>query len=54
MLGLQRSLTHQATDMVTDIHQLLEQSFAQYGGAAALPYTEVVRAISTFQPRNRG
>ncbi|MCW8918505.1 MAG: hypothetical protein OQL08_06785 [Gammaproteobacteria bacterium] len=53
MLGLRASLTHQVADVVPDIHQLLEQSFAQYGSAETLPYTEVVRAISTFQPRHK-
>lgn len=52
LLGLQASLTQQAVDVVPDIHQLLEQSFGRYGNAAALPYTEVVRAINTFQPRH--
>lgn len=53
MLGLQESLTHQASELVADIHQLLEQSFEEYGSAEALPYSEVVRTITSFQPRNK-
>jgi hypothetical protein len=53
MLGLQESLTHEAADLVTDIHQLLEHSFEEYGGAEALPYTEVVRTITSFLPRKK-
>lgn len=53
MLGLQASLQQEASAVVDDIHQLLERAFAQYGPAGALPYSEVVRTISSFQPRQK-
>ncbi len=53
MLGVEESLTHQAAERVEDIHQLLESAFAEYGSAETLPYSEVVRTITSFQPRNK-
>jgi hypothetical protein len=53
MLGLQESLTHETTEVIDDIHHLLEQAFEEYGSAEALPYTEVVRSISSFLPRKK-
>ncbi|MEN8171049.1 MAG: hypothetical protein ABFS08_12575 [Pseudomonadota bacterium] len=53
MLGLQESLKRQKTEIVADIHQLLEQSFEEYGSAEALPYTEVIRTIASFLPRKK-
>ena len=53
MLGLQESLKHESIDIVSDIHQLLEQSFEEYGSAEMLPYTEVVRGITRFIPRKK-
>jgi hypothetical protein len=53
MLGLQESLTHAPSEVVEDIHQLLERSFEEYGSADALPYSEVVRTISHFLPRKK-
>lgn len=53
MLGLQESLQGEAGNSVTDIHGLLENSFLEYGSADALPYGEVVRTISSYQPRNK-
>ncbi len=51
MLGLQESLRHEPAEVVEDIHLLLEASFEEYGGAEALPYSEVVRTVTSFQPR---
>lgn len=53
MLGVEESLTHQTSEQVEDIHQLLESAFAEYGSAETLPYSEVVRTITSFQPRNK-
>lgn len=53
MLGLQESLRHESTNIVSDIHQLLEQSFEEYGSAEMLPYSEVVRGITHFIPRKK-
>ncbi|MDH5785727.1 MAG: hypothetical protein OEZ16_08980 [Chromatiales bacterium] len=53
MLGVEESLTHQPSERVDDIHTMLESAFAEYGGAESLPYSEVVRTITSFQPRNK-
>lgn len=53
MLGVQESLSHESAELVGDIHQLLENAFAEYGSADTLPYSEVVRTITSFQPRNK-
>lgn len=53
MLGLQSSLLQEEGEAVNDIHNLLENAFAEYGSAAQLPYSEVVRTITAFQPRQR-
>jgi hypothetical protein len=53
MLGVQESLTRESAEIVSDIHQLLENAFIEYGSADTLPYSEVVRAITSFQPRNK-
>ncbi len=53
MLGVEESLTHQPSELVDDIHTLLESAFAEYGNAESLPYSEVVRTITSFQPRNK-
>jgi hypothetical protein len=53
MLGLQASLRGEEEETVSDIHTLLENAFAEYGSAADLPYSEVVRTITAFQPRKR-
>ncbi len=53
MLGLEASLTQQGSEVVGDIHQLLEKAFAQYGAAETLPYTEVVRTITAYQSRKK-
>ncbi len=53
MLGLEASLTQQSSEVVGDIHQLLEKAFAQYGAAETLPYTEVVRTITAYQSRKK-
>ena len=53
MLGVQESLTHEPSELVADIHQLLENAFAEYGSAETLPYSEVVRTITSFLPRKK-
>jgi hypothetical protein len=53
MLGVQESLTQESAEVVSDIHQLLENAFNEYGSADTLPYSEVVRTITSFQPRNK-
>lgn len=53
LLGLQESLLHQDNELVMDVHHLLEDSFSKYGSAESLPYSAVVRTITSFQPRKR-
>lgn len=53
MLGLQESLLHEANEKVEDIHTLLQNSFEEYGSAEALPYSEVVRTVTSYQPRQK-
>jgi hypothetical protein len=53
LLGLQRALLPEQTDAETveDINGLLEEALEDYGTVEALPYGEVVRGITSFQPR---
>lgn len=53
MLGLEASLLQKSSEKVEDIHTLLEDSFAEYGSAEALPYSEVVRTVTSYQPRKK-
>jgi hypothetical protein len=53
MLGVAASLSGQDAETVSDIHQLLENAFAEYGSADTLPYSEVVRTITSYQPRKK-
>ncbi len=53
MLGVQESLTQESSELVADIHQLLENAFEEYGSAETLPYTEVMRTIASFVPRKK-
>jgi len=53
MLGVQESLTRQGADVVADIHHLLESAFVEYGSATTLPYSEVMRTITAYQPRQK-
>jgi hypothetical protein len=53
MIGLQQALLpeRQHTDIVEDINTLLESALDDYGSVEALPYSEVVKGITSFQPR---
>lgn len=53
MLGLQQALlpAEQGAEVVTDINGLLENALRDYGTVGALPYGEVVKGITSFQPR---
>lgn len=53
MLGLQHALLPDCPDpdIVEDINGLLENALQDYGTVASLPYGEVVRGITSFQPR---
>lgn len=53
MLGLQQALLPDQADAdtVEDIIDLLENAIEDYGSVEALPYSEVVKGITGFQPR---
>lgn len=53
MLGLQQALlpAAQEVEVVADINGLLENALKDYGTVEALPYGEVVKGITGFQPR---
>ena len=53
MLGLQQALLPEqaGAETVADINSLLESAIADYGSTEALPYSEVVKGITSFLPR---
>jgi hypothetical protein len=53
MLGLQQALLPEQpdADIVEDINGLLENALEDYGSVESLPYGEVVKGITSFQPR---
>jgi len=52
MLGLQQALLGQAdAEVVEDINGLLENALKDYGTVEALPYSEVMKGITSFLPR---
>lgn len=55
MLGLQQALLPEQPDSQTveDINGLLENALKDYERVESLPYTEVVKGITSFQPRNK-
>lgn len=55
MLGLQQALLPERTEAETvdDINGLLEEAIKDYGSVEALPYGEVVKGITSFQPRGK-
>ncbi len=55
MLGLQQALLPEQADSQTveDINGLLENALKDYERVESLPYTEVVKGITSFQPRNK-
>lgn len=55
MLGLQQALLgeERLSDVVEDVHDLLEAAMRDYGDAASLPYSEVVKGVTAFKPRGK-
>jgi len=53
MLGLQQALLPEQAnaEVVEDINSLLEDAIEDFGTVEALPYGEVVKGITGFQPR---
>lgn len=55
LLGLQRMLSGAtpAPERVDDIHALVQQAQARFGGAGAIPCDALVAEITAFKPRSR-
>lgn len=53
LIGLQGQLVA-GPGRVENIHALVQLVQARYGSLEALPYQELVKAITAFQPRRRG
>lgn len=53
--GLRTALGSEETDtLIPDIRALIEQVAQQYHNLDALPYSEIVQSIASFQARRRG
>jgi len=53
--GLRAALGSDENDaLITDIYGLIEQAKQQYENMGALPYSEIVQSIASFQTRRRG
>lgn len=37
----------------TDIHELIQDSIARFGGIEKLPYSEIMRVVAHYEPRKR-
>lgn len=54
MRGMRSVLCDEQGDhLVEDIKQLIEQAEADFGNLDALPYSEVVKSVASFQGRSR-
>lgn len=55
MLGLQQALLSEdePAEVVEDIHDLLENALGDYGDTESLPYSEVVKGVTSFKPRGK-
>lgn len=54
LLGIQKVLiAAQHIDDMPDIQQLLQQAQQQFGDLQRLPYNQIVRSITVFQPRRK-
>lgn len=55
MIGLQQALLgeEEPAEVVEDIHDLLEEALRDYGEVASLPYSEVVKGVTSFKPRGK-
>ena len=57
LLGLQRLLIAKGehdVNKVEDIHALVAQAQAVYGGLESLPYPEIMQSIAAFKTKRRG
>jgi hypothetical protein len=55
LLGLQAALDSQTVESrrVDNVHALLEEAAARYGGLSALPYGDIIREVARFTPKVR-
>jgi hypothetical protein len=51
LLGIQALLTAELPDRMDNIHALIAQAEAEFGGLALLPYSRIVPMISRYQGR---
>lgn len=51
LTGLQRALTREGE--IADVRDLVEAARHLYGGLDALPFSEIMRAVTAYQPRRR-
>jgi hypothetical protein len=54
LLGLQRVLhagQSDADEVVANVHGLVVEAHARYGGLESLPYQEIVRSVAAYQGR---
>ena len=53
LLGISSALGCRDPDRVNDIHDLLDQVTAEFGGLDRLPYDRIVQSISAYRGRQR-
>ena len=49
--GIQQLLAPEQTHKIEDIHSLVQQAEAEFGGLQRLPYNHIVQSISRYQGR---
>lgn len=49
--GIQQLLAPEQTHKIEDIHSLVQQAEAEFGGLQRLPYNRIVQSISRYQGR---
>lgn len=53
LLGLRTAQAPSAEGPVTDVYSLVTAAVADFGGLAALPYSEIVKNVVNYVPRKR-
>ena len=55
MIGLQQALLDETTpaEVVDDIYNLLQNALRDFGEVESLPYSEVVKGVTSFKPRGK-
>lgn len=54
LFGLRAAQAPTLEGPVTDIYSLITAAVADYGGLPSLPYSEIVKAVVSYEPRKRG